>query len=141
MPGCGQSDPAGGVKRSQGLRAAGQLGLPAGVQEAAQLADPAADFHPASRAGSRDQRLDALQGFGIRERGRNPVLLVHVLGMAQQQATCQARIVCKTAARSREHGHAAARGVQHPWSRPDANATAARCRDETSWEKMSVLSN
>ena len=41
------------------------------------------------------QYLDASQGFGIRERGGNPVLLVHALGMAQQQATCQVRVVCK----------------------------------------------
>ncbi len=95
MPGCGQSDPAGGVKSSQGLQAAGQLGLPAGVQEAAQLADPAADFHAAGRAGSRDQRLDARQGFGIRERGGNPVLFVHALGVAQQEPICQVQVVCK----------------------------------------------
>ena len=58
MPGCGQSDVAGGVQSAQGLHAAG-------------------------RASGRHQRLDTCQGFGIRERGGNPVLFVHALGVAQ----------------------------------------------------------
>ena len=60
----------------------------ASVQETEQNADPAADFHAAGRAGSRHQRLDTYQGFGIRERGGNPVLFVHVLGVAQQEPIC-----------------------------------------------------
>ena len=95
MPGHGQSDLAGGVERAQGSQATGQLGLPAGVQEAEPLADPAADFHAASRAGGRHQRLDARQGCGIRKRAGNPVLLVHVLGMAHWKSTCEVLFVCK----------------------------------------------
>ncbi len=59
-----------------------------GVQSAQGL-------HAAGRAGGRHQRLDTCQGFGIRERGGNPVLFVHALGVAQQEPICQVQVVCK----------------------------------------------
>ena len=71
MPGCGQSDALTTKHLRKLVAAPGQCG-----------AGPEGPC-PAGRASGRHQRLDTCQGFGIRERGGNPVLFVHALGVAQ----------------------------------------------------------
>ena len=86
--GSGQCKAVGGFQSTQGPQAAGELRPPVGAKELEQFADLPADRGAAGRARCRQQRLDACQARGARQGGRNPVLLVHALGMAQQRSIC-----------------------------------------------------